>query len=244
MEEDPKALAINEHWMITAAHCPLPTRITFGPNIVDTSLECSSSSSFSGGKHGLWNNYYKLHANDLALYKISCKDKNGHGVDMSEKTTCLMWNKDKNFLKANTEIIAAGFGKQNSSRTTQNPKFGELLEIPLKIERLSTLNGGKIDADPLRFTSTLSATWDRDKKGIANNCHGDSGGPALVKKPEGTYLLVGVLSTSTCERSSYPTSGWSNIAYYESWIQSMKNGNESFSPKMMEVNNNLESLKK
>ncbi len=76
-----------------------------------------------------------------------------------------------------TSILAAGFGRTNSLRSEENSS-GILHAVELNVLEYSP-------------TSPLFLSDQTSGKGI---CHGDSGGPALLEREDGTYV-VGVVSS-------------------------------------------------
>jgi len=69
------------------------------------------------------------------------------------------------------------------------------------------------------MTETMMCTSGSNGRGT---CYGDSGGPAIVKQPDGSYVQVGILSFGAlagCEKG-YP-SGQVLVHKYIDWIQAI-----------------------
>jgi secreted trypsin-like serine protease len=123
-------------------------------------------------------------------------------------------------LKAGDTLILAGYGVINPlvNKAVKDPKTGEVKIIPLPSSGDGTLRyveGVKV-VDVADGDKEILLDQDKGKHGA---CHGDSGGPAYLKKEDGSYVLVGVTSRGTnlignCDQQNVYT----GVVGYLDWL--------------------------
>uniref|UniRef100_T1JFG6 Peptidase S1 domain-containing protein n=1 Tax=Strigamia maritima TaxID=126957 RepID=T1JFG6_STRMM len=201
---------INEHWILTAAHCvennPLASSYVIRVGEHDTRIVEGTEADFSVSKvliHEGWNSRLTVH--DIALIKLSRpinlkSDEEVNSVCMPPAT---LGNLDGQLC------VATGWGHTKFQGTEPNI----LQQVALPIVRQQSCVAAYRYVNKVT-SSMICAGYDEGGRSV---CQGDSGGP-LVCKVDGKWHLVGVTSWGVgCAQRGYP-GVYSRVTDYLPWI--------------------------
>jgi secreted trypsin-like serine protease len=152
--------------------------------------------------------------NDIAILKLSTK--------VSARPLMLINSDSFNTLTQGTPLTVMGWG---NTSTSGNNYPNILRETHLNFASFETC---KETYSTIGQALTLNM-FCAGGNGDTDACQGDSGGP-IVRKVEGTYLQVGIVSwggtqTQSCAVKDYP-GVFTNLSRYSSWIASVIADNE------------------
>lgn len=211
--------------VLTAAHCLADSKLIGAGVVFSTDLNTATSadvisastfkinSSFNPGstngaafaEGSAWN--------DLAIIKLSKAAPNTFQLaqlpDGSQKIT------------STDKLTLAGYGVTTPliNKIVTDPATGKASLSPLPTAGAGTLRLVS-DVEILTLTKDNKEIVLDQKNGATGACHGDSGGPAYLKKADGNLVLVGITSrgtdlTGNCDQSNVFT----GVFGYLDWIK-------------------------
>ncbi|MCG8312420.1 MAG: serine protease [Pseudomonadales bacterium] len=218
---------IDKRWVLTAAHCMFDaesspaSRIDAddllviigarnilnidgdGHNVEGDSIEVEEIHIYPGYK------YSNFSVNDIALLKLASRS-NLSRAPLAKKS-------EVSSLVEGEPMLALGWGATNPSGTIF-PDILNSVYIPLR----STEQCAEVIED---FDEDLLCAG--SPAGGLDSCVGDSGGP-LMAEIDGTLKLAGVVSFGLSENCGEAGAygGYTNVASYRSWINSVQNDEE------------------
>jgi hypothetical protein len=168
---------IHPYWVLTAAHCTLPT------STGDVWVRVGNTYMTSGGEYRRVNRIvnnpgYAGSNDDVSLLELSNPITDITPVQLATPSQSYLWDGSSAFSKTRDDGIAVGWGWTTAAG---NPA-----------QRLQWAPGGITAPVPEPATGLRWLHFDRSV------CHGDSGGPLLVPLQGGTLIQAGVLKSADC----------------------------------------------
>ena len=228
------ATIISEEWVLTGAHCHVNVPMEeLGVLVGDHSLfTISTSQKFIKVKEKIVHPDYYMRGNvssplnnDIGLLRLEypiiftsaisplCLPALGEtgfgGSDNSGSSDSTLDTQGIEIVGKNATVL--GWGKVNDHDFADSLRGVEVEILPL--EECNKLYG--------IMTENMMCTSGENARG---SCSGDSGGPAVVKQPDGSWVQVGILAFGAavgCEQG-YP-SGQTLVHKFIDWIQSVTN---------------------
>ena len=190
-------------YLITAAHCVTPgktanLRVIFGTDLTQKAGIVSVAAVAAVAQSPIWktNQNNPKETGDIAIVRLAAPIPQGF-----LPSTIL---RDASLIQNNAAVLLEGYGITTGHPDPKSPNdsgAGVLREV---------------------VTSIVDAHFDPSEVLIDNSkgkgaCHGDSGGPAYVKDPQGNVFLFGVTSRGTDKFCSQGVI-YTNILAYLTWI--------------------------
>lgn len=211
--------------VLTAAHCFADTKLVGAAVAFSTDLNTATADDVISAStfkiNPLFNPSVTAGAafsegqpwNDLALLKLSkvapATFQMAQLADVGQKIT------------TGDKLTLAGYGVTTPlvNKIITDPKTGKTSLSPLPTAGSGTLRLVG-DVEILKVTKDGKEIILNQKDGAIGACHGDSGGPAYIKKADGDLVLVGITSrgtdlTGNCDQSNVFT----GVSGYLDWIK-------------------------
>ena len=220
---------LDDHWVLTAAHC-----FELYDGVYDGFLfrgQFGGNSPFRPEDYDIVFNTLIIHphfrrfagkpVNDIGLLKASepiiSKDLVVKSIQIPEQ--------DEEFRSGRVVVTGAGLYEKNNS-LADHLRFAELQlitdEVCMKLWKPS--HGFTPEA-------MVCAGGDLYDLRVVDACGGDSGGPLVYQRPDGTNVVVGIVSYGTIcsdDRPNFPAI-YTEVAHYSNWIKKIT-GIQSGSP--------------
>ncbi|KAK0067733.1 transmembrane protease serine 3 [Biomphalaria pfeifferi] len=199
---------INDHWVLTAAHCVTDDKETIYMNQYSIVIGTSSSSTnsyshiYSVSNILYHSGYIKNTKDDIALIKLS---RAANLADRDIQHVCLP---DPNEDFSGQVCVATGWGDTYEGENN-TPEILREVNLPIISHQLCSYYMGRFEAGIICAGNRL---------GGVDTCQGDSGGP-LVCQRNGVWKVAGVVSNGVgCARQNQ-FGFYTEVSKYISWIQ-------------------------
>lgn len=206
---------IDANTIITAAHCfppeyPFTTdQVAYAGFVDQTKL--SEAFKFKLLSIKMHPNYLWLNGarNDIAILKCQLVQGNAANLPVG----MVEYDNGTFYSLPGTRLQVAGWGATVSGdRSTKSPV---LLETRVMVQAQSACSAKLIQFSP---SHNLSSTSICGFSPNTDSCQGDSGGPMFARKPDGKFVLVGIVSYGVgCAIGDYP-GVYARVSTLTSWI--------------------------
>jgi len=205
---------LNEHWVITAAHCceykPTKAKLWFGAFQLSKKDRAQELSVAKAIVHPGWDSSKNGMPNDLCLLKVDTP------IDLSNPLIKAVRLAEVGVSYAgNPDCWISGWGRDDRNIFAASDKLKES-NVPVITNRDCMRKYGGEDMSLM--IKSVHICMD----GTANDvhaCHGDSGGPMVCRRG-GEYELVGVASRAGSPQCGERPSVYTRVSKYLDWIHS------------------------
>lgn len=218
------ASLIGDKWLLTAAHCfqrdqgsiPEPTNFSalVGTNLLRTGGRLVSLKHICIHKDFVCpkctTNGKQLYDNDIAILELN--------DSVSEKTITFASNSTESELLKIATGVAVGWGLTQSFIPSNSLKVSQSLPIvdQSECDKQKPYHG--------RLSDNMICAGFSD--GHSDSCPGDSGGPFLIRNPQGDFVQEGIVSWGDKCGTTYGI--YTRVARFSDWINDrIKNNNRS-----------------
>ena len=214
---------ISAEWILTAAHCVVPSpgqsTTTTDPDslrVLSGTADLSKEDQGTGVQsevraiiaHPQYNDATK--ANDIALIRLKTP------LTLGPTQQAIPLPALPNWPANGTDALISGWGNMNSSGSSNYPTKLQKAIVEVVGGPSSATCG---DYEPAAYDPAQMLCAGIPGSGGIDTCQGDSGGPLAVSV-NGTYYLAGVVSWGRgCARPGYPGI-YARVTSYTSWIAS------------------------
>ncbi|XP_076041575.1 uncharacterized protein LOC143025574 isoform X2 [Oratosquilla oratoria] len=203
---------ISRYHIITAAHCVVryehnPGLLTITAGTADLSSKARGFVSVKPQKIIVHHGYSRTTLqNDIAIIKLE------HPLPFSNRIQpiCLP---TRNIETDNKRAIITGWGRNEGGKLQSDlHTLASIATTNTECSKRWQANGA-----PAHFIQNTMLCMDASN---GDSCNGDSGGPCIMKKPDGTFEVVGVVSfgSGSCTDADLP-GVYTRVGAYLEWIK-------------------------
>jgi secreted trypsin-like serine protease len=204
-------------WVVTAAHCvkdmkPSGLHLLVGTrNLVDGGERIAAAKIVSNKQ---WNS--TTTQNDIAMVKLAWAPEM---VAVSPIALASAADEASGMLAPGQPLLVMGWGNRSPLYPLQKD-FPEILqEVELPVVAAADCYPGQT------FVTNICAG--DIAEGGEDSCQGDSGGPLVLHRPDGTFVLAGVVSWGNgCAKPNNP-GVYTRASSYAAWVTALKQADSS-----------------
>ncbi len=217
---------IDEYWILTAAHCVKGVKVNQIRVVASTTTltDASSVGQIMEVAEIIVHDQYNSDTinNDIALIRLQ------NPLDLSTlraKSVPIMTkaDEDNGFINPGVVGIISGWG----SLTYHGDSPDSLQAVSIPIISNDTANKWFKESDPNGEQGTWDVTETMIAMGLENGgisgCHGDSGGPFVVKNADNDWSVAGVTSWGKICGDPKMPSVYTKVSYFENYIMEHTN---------------------